>query len=63
MKDQKRLPKCLGPYMDGKIASTFDEYTEGEKILKLKQGVYGQLKNGDSDFYKSIIKIFLNKTS
>ena len=49
--------------MDGKIASTFDEYTEGEKILKLKQGVYGQLKNGDSDFYKSIIKIFLNKTS
>jgi len=50
-------------YMDGKIASTFDEYTEGEKILKLTPKVYGQLQNDDVDFYRSVIKIFTNKSS
>jgi len=50
-------------YMDGKIANTYDEYTSGEMILKLTPEVYGQLQRDDVDFYRSVIKIFTNKTS
>ena len=48
--------------MESRIANTFEEYTEGEKILKLTQKVYGQLQNDDVDFYRSVIKIFTNKS-
>jgi hypothetical protein len=50
-------------YMESRIANTFEEYTEGEKILKLTPKVYGQLQNDDVDFYRSVIKIFTNKSS
>lgn len=48
-------------YMEGRIANTFDEYTDGEMILKLTPKVYGQLQNDDIDFYRSVIKIFTKK--
>lgn len=50
-------------YMEGETASTFEEYTSGGMILMLTPKVYGQLQNDDVDFYRSVIKIFTNKSS
>ncbi len=50
-------------YMDGKTASTFEEYMSSGMILMLTPKVYGQLQNDDVDFYRSVIKIFTNKSS